>query len=142
MKVMPPGVSMLPTSALRALTASAWPKPLACAKAAPPITATDGRCAANSLASRSISAVATPVRFSTSGGENAGSPAAHPSTRAPARPAADAAASPSRMITWASPSANAPSVPGRTATHSSALAPVCETRGSICTNLARTPGCP
>ena len=32
------------------------------------------------------------------------------------------------MITWASPSARTPSLPGRANTHSSALAPVCDTR--------------
>ena len=99
--------------------------------------ATEGRCAANSRAIRSSRAAATPVRFSTSAGANAGSPAAQPSTSAPARPAPDAGARPSRRMTWASPRATAPSVPGRTVSHSSALAPVCETRGSIWTNLVR-----
>ena len=48
----------------------------------------------------------------------------------------------SLRITCARPSASTPSVPGMTGTHSSALAPVCDIRGSTCTNFARTPGLP
>ena len=69
-------------------------------------------------------------------------PPDQPSTNAPARPPALAGRAPLLMMTWARPSARKPSVPGRMATHSSALAPVCDTRGSTCTNLGRTPAGP
>ncbi len=139
MNETPPSAPTLPTSAFRAFTASACARPLVCASGAPPMTATAGPYEANSRARRSIRAADTPVSFSTASGVNAGSPAAQPSSCMPARPAPSAGRRPAFITTCARPRASAPSVPGRTASHSSALAPVCDIRGSTCTNFGRLP---
>ena len=143
MKNTPPGVPTLPTSAFNAFTASALNNPFVCASAAPAMIATAaGLCSANSFARRSIRAVEIPVRLLTSGGVYSVSPADQPSISIPAGPASAALRAPDLMMTCAMPSARTPSIPGLTATHSSAFAPVCDIRYSTWTNFPRLPGFP
>ena len=101
-----------------------------------------GFCSANSFARRSIRAVEIPVRLLTSGGVYSVSPADQPSISIPGGPASAALRAPDLMMTCAMPSARTPSIPGFTATHSSAFAPVCDIRYSTWTNFPRLPGFP
>ena len=132
----------LPTSAFNAFTARALNNPFVWASAAPAIIATAGLCSTNSFARRSTLAAETPVRLLTSCGAYSASPAGQPSISIPAGPASAAFRAPDLMMTCAMPSARTPSIPGLTATHSSAFAPVCDIRYSTWTNFPRLPGFP
>ena len=94
----------------------------------PPATARLGRAAANARASRRTVSAGTSVCFSTSSGVYAATASA---IVPPPEP------SPSLTITLTRPSASAISPPGLIAIHSSALAPVSESRGS--TAMKRPP---
>ena len=124
--------STLPTSAFRALTASAWTRPLVCASGAPPMIATAGPCCGE-LTRQPLDRARPSHRSS-------------PADRVPARtssrnaPLVRRVADQPRAITCSR--ADAFGARACTATNSSAFAAVCDMRASTCTNFGRTPGCP
>ncbi len=120
----------LPATQLSRFTAAWSATDCSLCAAMPPATARLGRALANSRARAVTRAGSTPVWAATASG-------AYASTRSRASAWAPAPRfSPAITCTRASASASSP--PGRTAIHSSALAPVSESRGSIAT---KRPAC-
>src|ERR1043166_2000084 len=116
-----------PATGFSTLTAATGAVPCVPCVLTPPAIARLGAYLAKSRASRVVVAAGTSVCCSTTSGAPAGS--------APWSAARSAAAGPrpSATMTCAIPSASANSVPGLAATHSSALAPESESRGSTVT---------